>query len=141
MHCIYVQSEGDSMVVVAVYVDDLLIATNDPRDMERIKTNLKGIFRMKDLGPLHYCLIGIEFKQEEGLISMNQKRYISEVLERFGMTNCNPVGTPLVVGGRLSHWKCRVMGVIRNSPIKVSSDSALCQFNSCHSKEHWNAAN
>lgn len=80
---------------MAIYVDDILIATNDMGQMKRIKENLKRTFKMKDMGPVHYCL-GIEFKQdlEKGTITMSQKGYIEEILTRFGMKDCKTVATP-----------------------------------------------
>ena len=49
---------------------------------------------MSDIGVLHYCL-GMEFEmnREVRTITMNQKSYIEEVLKRFNMEECKPVGT------------------------------------------------
>ena len=48
---------------------------------------------MKDLGRLSYFL-GIHFEQGDGFVKMNQKGYITKVLERFEMSNCKPRSTP-----------------------------------------------
>ncbi|XP_033124120.1 uncharacterized mitochondrial protein AtMg00810-like [Anneissia japonica] len=48
---------------------------------------------MKDLGKISYFL-GIDFKQINGVVQMNQKRYILKVLERFNMSDCKPRSTP-----------------------------------------------
>ena len=48
---------------------------------------------MKDLGEISYFL-GISFKQGNGVIKMNQKRYIQKILDRFGMSDCQPRTTP-----------------------------------------------
>ncbi len=57
---------------------------------------------MTDLGELHYCL-GVEFKRNraERTITMNQRKYIEEVLKRFNMEYCKPIGTPLDVNSKL----------------------------------------
>ncbi|CAB3983145.1 Hypothetical predicted protein, partial [Paramuricea clavata] len=39
-----------------------------------------------------------EFKCSDGMIEMNQTRYIEKVLEKFGMNNCKPKTTPSVLG-------------------------------------------
>jgi len=54
---------------------------------------------VKNLG-LAYCL-GIEFSQETGGIFLNQKGYINDLLERFGMSQSNLVGTPMELGTKL----------------------------------------
>ena len=43
---------------------------------------------MKDLRKISHFL-GMDFKQEDGVIKMNQKRYILKILDRFGMSDCN----------------------------------------------------
>ena len=157
-HCLYIQQEGDSLVIIAVYVDDILIAARSLTDMNRIKTSLKNIFDIKDLGPIHYCL-GIEFKQdlEKGTITMGQKKYITEVLDRFGMIDCNSVGTPLVPGEKLKKNQTpqaddknkfpyqNLIGSLNYLAVSTRPDisyavSALSQFNSCYDETHWNAA-
>ena len=44
--------------------------------------------------PLKFCL-GIEFTQDEYGIKMSQKDYIRDVLNRFGMSDCKAVSTPI----------------------------------------------
>lgn len=48
---------------------------------------------MKDMGRLLYFL-GIHFEQKGGFVKMNQKSYISKVLERFEVSDCKPKPTP-----------------------------------------------
>lgn len=77
--CIYISKNKQNTTILAIYVADILIATNNMGQMkrwnDRIKENLKRIFKMKDMGLVHYCL-GIEFKQdlEKGTITMSQKK-------------------------------------------------------------------
>src|SRR5271169_946221 len=60
-----------------------------------IKSELANIFKMTDLGPVKRFL-GIEItRHANGNISINQATYIGPILERFGLSNCNPVSTPL----------------------------------------------
>eukprot|EP00253_Pinus_taeda_P036220 PITA_36220 len=49
---------------------------------------------MTDLGYVHYYL-GIEVSQHPKSIFLSQKKYIVDLLNRFGMTECNPVTTPM----------------------------------------------
>ena len=48
---------------------------------------------MKDLDKISYFL-GIEFEMESGKLTMCQSRYISKILDRFGMHDCKPRSTP-----------------------------------------------
>jgi len=49
---------------------------------------------MTDLGYVHYYL-GIEVTQHPKFIFVSQKKYIGDMLNNFGMTECNPLTTPM----------------------------------------------
>ena len=49
---------------------------------------------MTDLGYVHYYL-GIEVTQHLKSIFLSQKKYIGDLLSRFGITECNPLTTPM----------------------------------------------
>ena len=61
--CVYIQI-SDTITIVAVYVDDLIVITKTPKEMARIKETLATQFKIKDRGPLHYCL-GISIEQDK----------------------------------------------------------------------------
>ena len=61
--------------------------------MSEAKRMLKERFHMKDMGRLSYFL-GIHFEQKGEFVKMNQKSYISKVLERFEVSDCKPKPTP-----------------------------------------------
>ncbi|PIK35794.1 hypothetical protein BSL78_27381 [Apostichopus japonicus] len=81
------------MIIVIIWVDDLIMAASDTHLLNQFKEVMQKKFRMKDLGKISYFL-GIHFEQKEGEIKMSQDKYISKMLERFGMVNCKPRSTP-----------------------------------------------
>ena len=92
-HCVYKKQVDDKIVIVIVWVDDLIIASDSMQLMEEFKESMKTQFKMKDLGRITFFL-GMDFKQSKGEIKMNQKRFILKILERFGMIDCKPRLTP-----------------------------------------------
>ncbi|CAB4006890.1 Hypothetical predicted protein [Paramuricea clavata] len=92
-HCVYKKQVDDKIVIVIVWVDDLIIASDSMQLMEEFKESMKIQFKMKDLGRITFFL-GMDFKQSKGEIKMNQKRFILKILERFGMIDCKPRLTP-----------------------------------------------
>lgn len=97
--CIYFT--GNSKLIIAIYVDDFLIFYEDENELENLKKFLKTTFKMKDLGPANSCL-GIRINQQPGKIELDQIAYINEILDRFGMTDCKPIGTPTDTNVKLS---------------------------------------
>ena len=51
--CLYMASEGE-MFVVAVYVDDIVLAGRSDKWMAEVKKALAEQFEVKDMGELHY---------------------------------------------------------------------------------------
>lgn len=145
-------------IMVTVYVDDLLIATNDKKLLNQIKKSLAETFEMKDLGKVSKY-VGIEFKQDmkQGKITINQKEYIESVLKRFDMQNCKPTTTPMELQIKLEkpskpdpevmqkYPYQSLIGALMYLAVNTRPDIAypvnfLSQFNSNYNAEHWQAA-
>jgi len=86
----------DRSVLVLVYVDNLVLAAAEVKDIEWIKGALTEAFEMTDLGELTDFL-GLEISRErsERLLTLHQKRYINKILTHHGMQDSRPSLTPL----------------------------------------------
>ena len=95
-HSLYFAQEEADVMIVLVYVDDLIILSSNMKAMVVLKSKLEEEYEMTDLGELHYCL-SVEFVRDRAnrTITMSQGKYLEEVLKRFGMEDCKPIGTPL----------------------------------------------
>ncbi|BBN68061.1 transposable element gene, partial [Prunus dulcis] len=81
--------------------DDLLFTGNDEAMFVEFKSSMMSEFDMTDLGKMRYFL-GIEVVQSSCGIFISQRKYAQEVLERFQMSNCNPVQNPIVPGFKIT---------------------------------------
>uniref|UniRef100_A0A1X7UWB4 Reverse transcriptase Ty1/copia-type domain-containing protein n=1 Tax=Amphimedon queenslandica TaxID=400682 RepID=A0A1X7UWB4_AMPQE len=90
--CLYITSEGE-LCIIAVYVDDILIATKDKEKMNDVKSKLSAEFEVKDLGELQYLL--------ERLVWIGQPTYTLNILQKFGLQDAKPVATPMCVSSKL----------------------------------------
>jgi len=97
--CLYVNTELG--IVIAIWVDDILIASKSEQNIVKVKGQLAGTFRMKDLGQLNHFLGMRVTKSIDGNISINQSMYVRDILVRFGMEDSKAVSTPLATGTRL----------------------------------------
>lgn len=80
-------------LILVLYVDNLFVIGNEPPMIE-CKRELASEFKMKDLGHMNYFL-GLEAWQRHGEISLSQGKYFVKLLERFGMTECKSLPTPM----------------------------------------------
>jgi hypothetical protein len=97
---------GKDPVYVLVYVDDLLIASKHLSDVDHVKQCIMSAFQARDLGNASYFL-GMDILRDHTNSTpvLGQRKYMSDVLSRFGMEDANGkslpacVNTVLKVGG------------------------------------------
>ncbi|KAK4385641.1 Retrovirus-related Pol polyprotein from transposon RE2 [Sesamum angolense] len=82
------------MVVLAVYVDDILITGSDIDGIEKAKTYLQKPFVTKDLGRPRYFL-GIEIAHSKHGVSLSHRKYTCDLLQEAGFLGTKPVDTPM----------------------------------------------
>lgn len=100
-HALYAKEKDDHILFVSLDVDDLIFTENDPKMIENFKLAMTSEFDMTNLGLMSYFL-GLEVKQHEDGIFLSQKHYAKEILKKFKMEDCNPCGTPMECGAKLS---------------------------------------
>ncbi|KAG2801907.1 hypothetical protein PC113_g24545 [Phytophthora cactorum] len=99
--CLYIKVVDGHCVLVLVYVDDVLITGSSPELIARTKTDLKTRFEMTDSGKCAFVL-GIELVDgPDDSVTMCQRRYVDDILKRFGMDECKAVVSPVDMSTRL----------------------------------------
>jgi len=95
-HCCYVKKYVDSYIILALYVDDMLIAGANMAEIDRLKKQLSENFEMKDLGPAKQILgMRISRDRSKGILNLSQEKYIEKLLSRFNVGNAKTRNTPL----------------------------------------------
>ena len=99
--CIYMASEGE-MFMIAVYVDDIVLAGKSDKRMTEVKQALAKQFQVKDMGELHYFL-GVNIVQDSntGEVCIGQPAYAANLVQKFGMEHAKAVNTPVDVSMKL----------------------------------------
>lgn len=64
-HCIYSKQIDNNIIIVLIWVDDLIVASDNMDLMNQFKEGMKRQFQMKDLGRISLFL-GIDFNQSCG---------------------------------------------------------------------------
>jgi Reverse transcriptase (RNA-dependent DNA polymerase) len=100
---IYVKTHKDELLMVTLYVDDLIFIGNNQKLIDEFKREMKLEFEMTDLRMMRYFL-GLEIKQEKSGIFVSQA-YAREILQKFGMSDYNPIATPMELNAKLSKFE------------------------------------
>ena len=94
--CIYIKREKESKKVIGIiglYVDDCIpIGTKD--EVKRMKEILTNSYKMKDLGEVK-LILGMEIERTKNELKIYQRNYIRKILEKFKMSDCKKVDTPI----------------------------------------------
>ena len=98
-HCVYLKNSGSKLIFLVLYVDDILLASNDLDLPNKTKGILSKTFDMIDLGEASFVLgIEIHWDRAKNLLGLSRHAYVDRLLNRFNMENCK-VGEVIVVKG------------------------------------------
>ena len=85
-----------------VYVNDVLVTGSSTDMIAHTTSDLKTRFEMTDSGKYAFGL-GIELvDNNDGSVTMCQRRYVDDVLKRFGMSNCKAVISTTDISSQLT---------------------------------------
>ena len=107
-HCVFVKRfNGGDFLILLLYVDDMLIVGRNHMEIRALKKALSGSFSMKDMGPAKKILgMHIVRDRTKKLLWLSQEKYVTKVLQRFGMESAKPVGSTLPTNCKLSIEQC-----------------------------------
>ena len=92
-YCLFVRKEEDgTFSYILLWVDDIITA-GEHNVVNAIKSLLEKSFKMDDRGELHWFQ-GMRILRSEDKITVDQEKYIENLIEQFNMTNCKPKATP-----------------------------------------------
>lgn len=94
--CLYTLIAENVKSFLLVYVDDIILASSNDTELQKIKTALSNESSMKDLGGLRHFL-GIKIDRIGNGMILSQERYLKNLLKRFNMGDCKAQKTPMEV--------------------------------------------
>ncbi|RVW47574.1 Retrovirus-related Pol polyprotein from transposon TNT 1-94 [Vitis vinifera] len=150
--CLYSKTCDDYMVIMCLYVDDMLILSDDMKGIIEMKRFLSSTFKMKDLGEVD-TILGIKVKRNSGGYALNQAHYIEKVVSKFSHLKIKDANTPFHSSIKLEKNDGRsvaqleyasAIGSLMYAAQCTRADisfavSKLSRFISNPSVEHWKA--
>lgn len=100
-YSLFTRTQGSVFIALLVYVDDVILASNDSTAITQFITSLNQQFKLKDLGTLKFFL-GLEVARLAKGISLSQRKYALEILEDSGLLAAKPSKFPMEQNIKLS---------------------------------------
>nr|GFB89288.1 retrovirus-related Pol polyprotein from transposon TNT 1-94 [Tanacetum cinerariifolium] len=88
---LFIRRFNDDILVVQVYVDDIIFGSD----------LMKSLFEISMMGEMTFFL-GLQVNQSPCGIFINQSKYVLEILNKYGMESCDPVGNPMDIKDKLN---------------------------------------
>ncbi|KMQ94006.1 integrase core domain protein [Lasius niger] len=91
--CVFTSEEGESRLILAIYINDGLIAAAEENRINSLLQELRKEFEITT--NVADIFLGLQIEQQaNGAIFLHQEAYTNRVLERFRMETANPVAIP-----------------------------------------------
>jgi len=100
-YSLFVYRKGTVFLAVLVYVDDIVLTSNDTQACKDFKTYLHACLSIKDLGPLKYFL-GIEVARDPQGMFLCQRKYALEIVHECGLLGAKPADFPIEENHKLA---------------------------------------
>ena len=98
---LFISSRGDSLLLLLVYVDAILVIGPNQLLISKLISNLNDVLALTDLGDVHYFL-GIEVHRTTIALHLTQSKYITDLLFKTNMDGSKPSKSPARVLPKLA---------------------------------------
>ncbi|KAJ9544417.1 hypothetical protein OSB04_024124 [Centaurea solstitialis] len=93
-YTLFLKKYPKHILLVQIYVDGIIFGSTNPKLCEKFELLMKTEYKMSMMGELTYFL-GLQIKQSEKGIFINQGKYVLDMLKKFDLTSCTPMKTPM----------------------------------------------
>jgi reverse transcriptase-like protein len=101
-HAIFICLHNSTCSIIALYVNDITMVSNNLETINQDKEALKKHYEMMDLGEIAWILsIHVTCDCKAGWIALSQEKFITETLERFGKGDVHPISIPALANEHL----------------------------------------
>ncbi|KAJ9544473.1 hypothetical protein OSB04_024180, partial [Centaurea solstitialis] len=91
---LFIKRTNTDMLLVQIYVDDIIFGSTRDDMCKEFEELMHKKFKMSSMGELTFFL-GLQVKQKDDGIFINQSKYVASMLQKFGMNDAKPASTPM----------------------------------------------
>ncbi|GJS35212.1 retrovirus-related pol polyprotein from transposon TNT 1-94 [Tanacetum coccineum] len=88
------------ILLVQIYVDDIIFASTNTAMCDEFANQMTNKFKMSMMGQMSFFL-GLQISQSPRGIFINQSKYASEIVKKYGLHSTDSVDTPMIENKKL----------------------------------------
>ncbi|GJX55134.1 retrovirus-related pol polyprotein from transposon TNT 1-94 [Tanacetum coccineum] len=97
---LFIQKARNDLLLVQIYVDDIIFASTNTAMCNEFANLMTTKFKMSMMGQMSFFL-GLQISQSPRGILLNQSKYASEIIKKYGLLSSDFVDTPMVEKNKL----------------------------------------
>ncbi|GJT55484.1 retrovirus-related pol polyprotein from transposon TNT 1-94 [Tanacetum coccineum] len=97
---LFTRKAGNDLLLVQIYVDDIIFAFTNTALCNEFSNLITTKFKMSMMGQMSFFL-GLQISQSPRGIFLNQSKYASEIIKKYGLVTSDSVDTPMVEKSKL----------------------------------------
>ncbi|GJX30031.1 retrovirus-related pol polyprotein from transposon TNT 1-94 [Tanacetum coccineum] len=97
---LFTRHAGNDILLVQIYVDDIIFASTNTAMCDEFANQMTNKFKMSMMGQMSFFL-GLQISQSPRGIFINQSKYASEIVKKYGLHSTDSVDTPMIENKKL----------------------------------------
>ncbi|GKB12569.1 retrovirus-related pol polyprotein from transposon TNT 1-94 [Tanacetum coccineum] len=97
---LFTRHAGNDILLVQIYVDDIIFASTNTAMCDEFANQMTTKFKMSMMGKMSFFL-GLQISQSPRGIFINQSKYASEIVKKYGLQSTDSIDTPMIENKKL----------------------------------------
>ncbi|GKC86108.1 retrovirus-related pol polyprotein from transposon TNT 1-94 [Tanacetum coccineum] len=97
---LFTRHAGNDLLLVQIYVDDIIFASTNTAMCYEFANQMTKKFKMSMMGQILFFL-GLQISQSPRGIFINQSKYASEIVKKYGLHSTDSIDTPMIENKKL----------------------------------------
>nr|GEU35555.1 retrovirus-related Pol polyprotein from transposon TNT 1-94 [Tanacetum cinerariifolium] len=100
---LFTRHARNDLLLVQIYVDDIIFASTNTAMCDEFANQMTKKFKMSMMGQMSFFL-GLQISQSPRGIFINQSKYASEIVKKYGLNSTDSVDTPMIKNKKLDEY-------------------------------------
>ncbi|GJU53927.1 retrovirus-related pol polyprotein from transposon TNT 1-94 [Tanacetum coccineum] len=97
---LFTRHAENDILLVQIYVNDIIFSSTNTTMCNEFANQMTNKFKILMMGQMSFCL-GLQISQIPRGIFINQSKYASEIVKKYGFDSTNSVDTPMIENKKL----------------------------------------